>query len=108
MSYFAIDTTKAKQLGGDVCTEIPQCLGGYFNLSPNSTPNSLSLHHRTSQRRCPPERCSLAYDLIRSAVESAMAKRAVRMGNARSHGVARHHVGRAIGRQDEATPIEID
>jgi len=35
-------------------------------------------------------------------VESAMAERAVRMGNARSHGVARHHVERAIDEQDKA------
>ncbi len=34
-------------------------------------------------------------------IESAMAERAVRMGNARSHGVARHHVERAIERQDQ-------
>ncbi|NTJ51379.1 Ti-type conjugative transfer relaxase TraA [Agrobacterium rhizogenes] len=35
-------------------------------------------------------------------IESAMAERAVSMGNARSHGVARHHVEQAIGRQDQA------
>ncbi|NTJ35912.1 Ti-type conjugative transfer relaxase TraA [Agrobacterium rhizogenes] len=35
-------------------------------------------------------------------IESAMADRAVRMGDARSHGVARHHVEQAIGRQDQS------
>lgn len=35
-------------------------------------------------------------------VESAMAERAVRMAHARSHGVDRHHVDRAIEEQDRA------
>ncbi|WP_198155427.1 Ti-type conjugative transfer relaxase TraA, partial [Candidatus Burkholderia verschuerenii] len=35
-------------------------------------------------------------------IESAMAERAKGMNDARSHGVARHHVERAIARQDEA------
>ncbi|MCQ9147714.1 Ti-type conjugative transfer relaxase TraA [Ochrobactrum sp. BTU2] len=35
-------------------------------------------------------------------IESAMAERAVRMAHARSHGVDRHHVDRALERQDAA------
>ncbi|WFU07508.1 Ti-type conjugative transfer relaxase TraA (plasmid) [Rhizobium sp. CB3171] len=35
-------------------------------------------------------------------IESAMAERAIRMGDARSHGVDRHHVDRAIAKQDAA------